>query len=708
MIRSVEMRNFKSHKHLAVSFMPGLNVIQGENAAGKSNLIKAILYALFGTVVSKRAHLQTWGSDQPMSVTLKVDLNGHGLVTIERSHRSATICSSDGALRASGQAPVTSFIQSELGMDFTTFKDLLLARQGDTQALLKMGSAGLQKRLEAIAQVGIVDSVLELVGKDAAQTGADLKALGDLPNLNSLNDEVDKLYSTSRQLNTEVETLKQQTQDAKELAAGLTSRLREDLYLSRDKLSTLKERESTLKSHKEFCAVRLSGLAAAKPALEPILMKSSLKAAQDNLSEARADLAKRESVERLLELTRDQLKAASDKLDKSMKTVPLVKEGNRLKAARELANTRAKEAADEYRHLEEHPASCPTCNRPYDESTYDDSVKQLEAAKVKYEVLHKESVQRTNEWEAFFKSAGLSPDTYDKQEAWADMHRQDAAKSEAAMKDVQVRANTMTGIKELERRAMGWESKVNEYLADLDLCGKWQSDYDAAQAADEFAAGQLFKVSQDLAALPPNLTELITQAEAELQQATEQYHSSDNELAGKSVQLAVAGKDLESTKALLESGRAAHDKAQKLILFGSQLGDLGIYLRKNRARFMEDVWEGLTHYASHLASSVTDGKISGLSRSADGEFTVTETVPDMPVDELSGAGQSIVGLCLRIALANTFYGDSGFLLLDEVTADCSEENSARVAGMLQSLKAQVITITHRNSDAMNASNVILL
>jgi energy-coupling factor transporter ATP-binding protein EcfA2 len=55
-----------------------------------------------------------------------------------------------------------------------------------------------------------------------------------------------------------------------------------------------------------------------------------------------------------------------------------------------------------------------------------------------------------------------------------------------------------------------------------------------------------------------------------------------------------------------------------------------------------------------------------------------------------------------------FYGTGGFTLLDEVTADCSEYNAARVAGMLKGLQTQVIMVTHRQSDAMNANNSIFL
>ena len=81
---------------------------------------------------------------------------------------------------------------------------------------------------------------------------------------------------------------------------------------------------------------------------------------------------------------------------------------------------------------------------------------------------------------------------------------------------------------------------------------------------------------------------------------------------------------------------------------------------------------------------------------------------EVPVKELSGAEKSIVGLCLRLSLARVFYGDSGFTLLDESTSDCREVNAARVAGMLQGLQSQVIMISHRSGDTVNATNNIVI
>jgi DNA repair exonuclease SbcCD ATPase subunit len=136
--------------------------------------------------------------------------------------------------------------------------------------------------------------------------------------------------------------------------------------------------------------------------------------------------------------------------------------------------------------------------------------------------------------------------------------------------------------------------------------------------------------------------------------------------------------------------------------------ELQSYLRNNRARLMGDTWGRITDLTSGYASQVTDGLIRNLMRDDDGGFTVEEGEHKVPVNELSGGRQSVVGLALRVALGRTFFGEGSFILLDEPTSDCSENLAASVAGMLQGLGTQVIVVSHRQGDTVNATNVIIL
>ena len=48
MVRALELEGFRNYRSFSASFAPGVNVIYGENAQGKTNLLEAVRY-LSGT-----------------------------------------------------------------------------------------------------------------------------------------------------------------------------------------------------------------------------------------------------------------------------------------------------------------------------------------------------------------------------------------------------------------------------------------------------------------------------------------------------------------------------------------------------------------------------------------------------------------------------------------------------------------------------------
>ncbi|MEM1948838.1 MAG: ATP-binding protein, partial [Candidatus Caldarchaeum sp.] len=48
MIERIEIRNFMSHRETSLELRRGLNVFIGRNGAGKSSVVDALLYCLYG------------------------------------------------------------------------------------------------------------------------------------------------------------------------------------------------------------------------------------------------------------------------------------------------------------------------------------------------------------------------------------------------------------------------------------------------------------------------------------------------------------------------------------------------------------------------------------------------------------------------------------------------------------------------------------
>ena len=93
MLVSVELKNFRQHKNLTVKFTNGLQLLRGANEAGKSSVIEAVLYALYGTK-SLRGTLgdtATWGcKESELKAKLVVNLD-RTLYTFTRSKGGAAV-----------------------------------------------------------------------------------------------------------------------------------------------------------------------------------------------------------------------------------------------------------------------------------------------------------------------------------------------------------------------------------------------------------------------------------------------------------------------------------------------------------------------------------------------------------------------------------------------------------------------------------------
>jgi len=132
------------------------------------------------------------------------------------------------------------------------------------------------------------------------------------------------------------------------------------------------------------------------------------------------------------------------------------------------------------------------------------------------------------------------------------------------------------------------------------------------------------------------------------------------------------------------------------------------YLRKNRDRFLEDAWEQIMQYAGEFSSLCTDGEIKAMGRSSEGEFVFDEGDGMQPVISASGLQKAVMGLGVRMALAESLSTPSDFMLLDEVTAGATDERSLAVTRALSASGIQAISVTHRHGDSTAAENVIQL
>lgn len=161
MLKQVKLQKFRKHLDLTVNFSEGLNAIRAANEGGKTTIIEAFSYALFGSRVLRDSldNTVTWGHP---AKDLKVEVE-YGDYTITRSKSGAEVVSM-GQVLVTGQSEVTSFCEKLVGADAATAANLMLSNQMGLRGILTNGPKATAQLIEDLGEFDLFDKIL-----DAAQ-----------------------------------------------------------------------------------------------------------------------------------------------------------------------------------------------------------------------------------------------------------------------------------------------------------------------------------------------------------------------------------------------------------------------------------------------------------------------------------------------------------------------------------------------------------
>jgi DNA repair exonuclease SbcCD ATPase subunit len=169
MLNTLKLKNFRQHTDRVVEFTPGINTIRGANEAGKSAMLDAIQYALFGSraLTLSLEDSVTWGEDlKTMKVEVTLTIDGKAY-TFKRSTCGAEVML-DGNVFCTGQKEVSLLATKLLGADGAMAKNLLMASQGAIKGALAQGSAALSSLIEDLAGFSTFDQILEAASSQLA------------------------------------------------------------------------------------------------------------------------------------------------------------------------------------------------------------------------------------------------------------------------------------------------------------------------------------------------------------------------------------------------------------------------------------------------------------------------------------------------------------------------------------------------------------
>ncbi len=173
MITSIELGDFLAHTNTKLEFEDGVTVFVGENGAGKSSIIDAITFALFGqhTRKSNRGLIKR-GSNQGFS-KINFAINGKQFEAVRKIDSKGTLAAkfaevveNDRIEIAAGERKqfgesMSHEVEKVIGLDFEKLKIASIVQQGQLNAIIDAKPKEFKELLNAIIGIDKLDIASE-------------------------------------------------------------------------------------------------------------------------------------------------------------------------------------------------------------------------------------------------------------------------------------------------------------------------------------------------------------------------------------------------------------------------------------------------------------------------------------------------------------------------------------------------------------------
>lgn len=164
MLQTLTLKNFRQHEDRTFQFTEGLNVIRGANEAGKTTILEAMNYAMFGAVALRDSidEVVTYGrSRTTLAVELQLLFNNVSY-TISRTASGAEISVSDSRT-ITGQSATRNFMEHLLGAEWSIISNLQFADQYSIRGILASGPTAAGGLVEKLANLDAIDGLINRV-----------------------------------------------------------------------------------------------------------------------------------------------------------------------------------------------------------------------------------------------------------------------------------------------------------------------------------------------------------------------------------------------------------------------------------------------------------------------------------------------------------------------------------------------------------------
>ncbi len=236
MIKSIRLVNWRSHADSFLEFRKGTNLLVGIMGAGKSSILEAISFALFGTFPAlerRKVKLDNVFrlNESSVKIVLEFECDNHNYRierTIERKKGTSSQAEifRDNSLVENGPVAVNSYIQLLLGIDYDLFTRAIYSEQNNIEHFLNLDPKRRKEEVDTLlgldkfelARTNVTAVINKFNSKkETLSSGINIEKTKEL-------EEKEKIHSTALKASeTDLITLKQSHQKLSEDYARLVA-----------------------------------------------------------------------------------------------------------------------------------------------------------------------------------------------------------------------------------------------------------------------------------------------------------------------------------------------------------------------------------------------------------------------------------------------------------------------------------------------------
>jgi len=262
MIRSIELVDFLAHSNTKLEFDSGATVFVGDNGSGKSSIIDAITFSLFGEHTRKNNKgLIRRGANQGFA-KIEFSSNGKNYQAIRKIDSKGTLTAqfaedvdgklipiAEGERKQFGES-MTKHVEETLGMDFEKLQIASIVQQGELNSIIKAKPKEFKELLNAIIGIDKLDTALASMRTVQREFRSSIqeKFGYDDTQVQLIENKITEYENESENAQPRLELLAAEKKEQEFLISKLEKQIQDDT----SKESQLKDLESRKKEWKEY------------------------------------------------------------------------------------------------------------------------------------------------------------------------------------------------------------------------------------------------------------------------------------------------------------------------------------------------------------------------------------------------------------------------------------------------------------------------